>query len=120
MYTEGALLVKQIKGLGIKTIFMGGDGLFVPEFIKLSGASSEGSIMSFLALPYNEVESAKNFVEKFTQKYGEIKTYAPYAYDAAKIVIEAIKRAGKLDRKIVLNEMRNTKDFDGITWENIF
>ncbi|MEK6645798.1 MAG: branched-chain amino acid ABC transporter substrate-binding protein [Candidatus Firestonebacteria bacterium] len=120
MYTEGALLVKQIKGLGIKTIFMGGDGLFVPEFIKLSGASSEGSIMSFLALPYNEVESAKNFVEKFTQKYGEIKTYAPYAYDAAKIVIEAIKRAGKLDRKIVLNEMRNTKDFDGITGKTSF
>lgn len=114
MYPEGALLAKQMKGLKIKAKFMAGDGLYAPEYINLAGISSDGTIISFLAPPFEEIPTAKEFLKKFNERYGEIKTYAPYAYDTANIIIEAIKRAGEPDRAKVIEEIRKTKNYNGV------
>ncbi|MDI6783938.1 MAG: branched-chain amino acid ABC transporter substrate-binding protein [bacterium] len=114
MYPEGGLLSKQMRELGIKTQFMGGDGLYVPGYIKIAGKNAEGTIMTFLAPPWDEFPAAKEFVAKFVPQYGEIKTYAPFAYDAANIIIDAINRAGSTDRAAIVKAVRETKDFNGV------
>ncbi|MFB3896579.1 MAG: branched-chain amino acid ABC transporter substrate-binding protein [bacterium] len=115
MYPEGGLLTKQARDLGIKAKFMGGDGIYVPGYIEIAGKTAEGSIMTFLAPPWDDFPTAKAFVTKFVPKYGQIKTYAPFSYDAANIVIEAIKRAGSTDRAAIVKAIRDTKDFNGVT-----
>jgi branched-chain amino acid transport system substrate-binding protein len=114
MYPEGGLLVKQMRELGIKAKFMGGDGIYVPGYIDIGGKAAEGSLMTFLAPPWDEFPTAKEFVAKFVPKYGQIKTYAPFSYDAANIVIDAIKRAGTTDRAAIVKALRETKDFNGV------
>lgn len=114
MYPEGGLLAKQMRELGIKAQYMGGDGLYVPGYIDIAGKNAEGSIMTFLAPPWDEFPAAKAFVSKFVPKYGQIKTYAPFAYDAANIIIDAIKRAGTTDRAAIVKAIHETKDFNGV------
>ena len=115
MYNEGSLICKQMSDLGIKALFMSGDGCYVPEFKMLTGTKAEGAIVSFLAPPFEMIDSAREFVVKFKKEHSEIKTYAPYAYDAANILIEAYRRAGKQDRKIVNIEVAKTEKFAGVT-----
>ena len=42
------------------------------------------------------------FIERFNAKYGEIQLYAPYAYDAVMVVVEAIKRAQSAESAKIL------------------
>jgi len=101
MYPEGALLMKQARSLGISSRFLVGDGCFDPELINIGGASAEGTLITFLAPPWEQHDSAKAFVKKYESEYGPVKAYAPLSYDAANILIDAIERARTRDRRNV-------------------
>ena len=74
---EAALLVRQLKELGHKAVFLGPDGLFEPEdFIKAAGGTAEGSIVTALAAPPESVPAAKDFIKKYEAKYGTIGPYS--------------------------------------------
>lgn len=105
MFPEGGLIVKQAKQLGLGTTFMAGDGCFAPEFMKIGGSASEGTIISFLSPPWEKGESTKEFVAKFEKKYGAVKNFAPYGYECVNIIAKAVKTAGKADRKAILDTM---------------
>lgn len=107
MFLEGGLIVKQARQLNITATFMMGDGGFAPEFMKIGGNACEGAIVSFLAPPWEEKESTKEFVAKFKEKYGVVKTYAPYGYECINIIAKAIKIAGKAERGAILEAMSN-------------
>jgi branched-chain amino acid transport system substrate-binding protein len=62
---------------------------------KLAGPASEGMACSQAGLPAEA--ASKDFKDAFTAKYGEIKQYAPYFYDAANAAIEAMKKADSAD-----------------------
>ena len=53
------------------------------------------------------------FVKKYQEKYGkDPEAYSIYGYEAAKVVLEAIKTVGKKDREAILKTTLATKDFD--------
>ena len=58
--------------------------------------------------------ASKEFVDAFKAKYGEIKQYAPYFYDATLAVIEAMKKANSTDPAKFAPEMFNVS-FTGAT-----
>lgn len=93
MDAQGAPMIRQLRSLGIKAKFLGGDGAQTTEFTKLAGADAEGVTASSPGLPIDSMPGGKAFREKFTAKYGTIQTYAPYAYDAAMTMVEAMKQA---------------------------
>ena len=114
IYPEGALLIKQARNLDMKCPFMGGDGMYDTTLIKLATPqAAEGTYITFFGADMEQLPTAKEFVLAYKAKYGEIGPFSTYAYDAANIVIEAIKRAGKKDRAAVLAEVKKTKDFHG-------
>ncbi len=117
MHSEAGLIAKQAKSLGINAKIAGGDGMFGTEFGKIAGDAASNAIVSFQAPPYDKANNPnmKNFVANYTAKYGKIVQYAPYSYDAASLVINAISQAEKQDRASVITAMRATKDFDGVT-----
>jgi len=60
-------------------------------------------------------ETAKTFIEAYQDKH-DIVPDAPAAltYDAAKLLFQAIERAGSLDHKAVRDALADT-DYDGVT-----
>jgi branched-chain amino acid transport system substrate-binding protein len=108
MHTEGGLIIKQAKELGIKAPVIGGDGLYGSTLLEVAGPAAEGSYMAFFT-PTAETETGRNFVKNYTAKYGEIETYAPYAYDAANILLEAIAQAKTTDGKKLIEAIRAMK-----------
>jgi branched-chain amino acid transport system substrate-binding protein len=91
MDATGGLMVKQARELGLKAQFAFGDGACTEEMAQLAGAAGEGLACSQAGLP--AAAASKEFRDAFIPKYGETKLYAPFFYDAANVVIDAMKRA---------------------------
>ena len=105
MDAQGAPMVKQLHSLGIKAKFLGGDGVQTFEFLKLAAVDAEGVTASSPGLPLDSMPGGKEFREKFTAKYGVIQNYAPYAYDAAMTLVEAMKKADSAEPAKYLAEL---------------
>jgi branched-chain amino acid transport system substrate-binding protein len=105
MDAQGAPMVKQLRSLGIKAKFLGGDGVQTSEFLKLAGSQADDVTASSPGLPIDSMPGGKEFREKFTQRFGAIQTYAPYAYDAAMTMVEAMKMADSAEPAKYLAEL---------------
>lgn len=119
MDPQGAPLVKQMRNLGIKAQYLGADGLKTLEFLHLAGKDGDGTIASMPGLPLDKMPGGKEFNQKFTAKYGAIQNYAPYAYDAVNVLIDAMVRAGSTEPAKYLPELHKTQ-FKGVTGDISF
>jgi branched-chain amino acid transport system substrate-binding protein len=114
MDPQAAPLAKQMRQLGMSAQFLGADGAQTPKFIELAGPDAEGCIASMPGLPLDNMPGGAAFRQKFEAKYGQIQNYAPYAYDAARVLVEAMKRADSADPAKYLADLPKT-DFQGVT-----
>lgn len=114
MDPQAAPIAKQMHQLGITAQLLGGDGMQTPKFIELAGADAEGAIASIPGLPLDKMPKGADFKQKFEARYGQIQLYAPYAYDAAYVMVEAMKRADSTDPAKYLPELGKTS-YEGVT-----
>lgn len=116
IYPEGALLVRQARALGMTARFMGGDGIANPIFTDLATPDiAEGTLATMVGGDVHKVPTALGFIAEYEKLHGPIGQWSAYAYDAANILIEAIRKAGVKDREAVLKAMRQVPEFPGIT-----
>ncbi|MBI3333465.1 MAG: branched-chain amino acid ABC transporter substrate-binding protein [Candidatus Omnitrophica bacterium] len=121
MFPEGALLIKQKSELEIPAHFLGGDGLFEPTLITLATPrAAEGIYLTTLGADIRQVPSAQSFVRAFEAKHGHLGAYSSYAYEATRLALEAVRRAGRKDRAAVLAAMREIQEYDGILGVHTF
>lgn len=121
VYPEGALLIRQARSLDIPTPFMGGDGLATPVFIQLASAEiAEGTYATMVGGDMKALPAAQSFVKRYESQFGELGQWSAYGYDSAKVMLEAILKAGSKDREAVLKAMREIPSFTGITGEIVF
>lgn len=107
-------MIRQMKELGIKAKFIGGDGMQTPNFIKLAGEASDGAMASIPGLPKDQMPGGKAFLEKYKAKFNqEVELFAPMGYDAVFVFVEAMKRAGSVDPAKFLPEISKT-DYQGV------
>lgn len=90
MDPQAAPLSRQMKSLGIKAELMGGDGMQSAEFLKLAGPAAEGVYGSSPGLPLDKMPGGQDFTTKFNNRFGKVQIYAPFAYDATRVLIAAI------------------------------
>ncbi len=116
-YTEIALIAKQARELGIKSILIAGDGAEAPELIKIGGKAVEGL---YYTTHFDEkavlTPLGKRYVEIFRKRYNR----APDALgalgaDAYLMMLGAIERAGSTDPQKIRDAIEKTKGFQGIT-----
>jgi branched-chain amino acid transport system substrate-binding protein len=120
MDPQGGPLMRQVRSLGITAQFLGGDGLYTPEFIKLAGDASEGAYSSLPGVPLEKMPNGLAFRDKYRAKYNrDIQLYAPFCYDAVNIMIEAMKRADSVKPEEYLPELVKT-DYNGVTARIMF
>jgi branched-chain amino acid transport system substrate-binding protein len=93
----------------------GGSGLNTPRFPEVGEEFAEGVMFTdgfFAGSPRPEIQL---FVQRYRRKYGEDPgTFAAQAYDAAAIVLEAL-RSGAGTREKMLSALGAVKDFPGVT-----
>ncbi len=121
VYPEGALLIRQARSLNLNAILMGGDGLASPIYIELaSPAIAEGTYATMVGGDMEKMPAAQGFIRAYRARFGDPGQWAAYGYDAANILIEAVRQAGKKDREAVLKAMRALPPFQGITGAVVF
>jgi branched-chain amino acid transport system substrate-binding protein len=115
MDAQAGPMMKQIKNLGIVATFLSGDGSQTGKFIELAGDAAEGAYASSPGVPLDQMPGGKDFAERYKAKFNiDIQLYAPYAYDAARVMLEAMKKAGSTDPAKYLPELARIQ-FQGVT-----
>jgi branched-chain amino acid transport system substrate-binding protein len=114
-YHEGALIAKQVKQMGITLPIFGSDGAAHPKYIELGGDAVEGAYYAthFSPATSGHLPVARKLVDKMRAKYGKAPDFIhSEAYDAALVAVDAIRRAGSLDREKIRQAIAAT-DLDG-------
>lgn len=116
-YADAALMSKQAREMGINIPLLGGDAWEAPELIEIGGRFAEGlTFCAHFSEEAAETPKAKEFVEKYKDRYGRhTNTFSAIAFDAYNLLLDSIERVGSLDREKINTELRNTKDWDGVT-----
>ena len=110
LYTEGGLIVRQMRDQGVKAPLMGGDGITSDEFAMVGGPGVEGSLMTYGPDPRNRPE-AKAAVAEFRAKGFEPESYTLYSYAGVQIIKQAAEAAKSLDPKKVADAMHSGMQF---------
>jgi branched-chain amino acid transport system substrate-binding protein len=116
-YTDAALICIQAKQLGLMAPLFGGDGWESEDLVKIGQAAVEGTYFSTHAAADSPDARIKNFVEVYRKRFNG-KTpdaMAMLGYDSAKILADAMKRAGSTDGAKVRDALAATKDFEGVS-----
>lgn len=116
LYTEAALIAKQMKGLNLNIPIFGTDGIFEQSLIDLAGPAAEGIRVSGLLLPTDPDPKIQAFVKAYNAAYGKNPgTYAVFHYDSMKLLAQAMAAVGPDRAKI--NEYLNTMTtpFEGVS-----
>ena len=94
------------------------DGCFEDAFVQAAGAEGFKTLQCYITfggIPPAEMQGkAKEFVDHYKAKYGIMpEGYAIYGYEAARVALEAIRKANKKDRAAILDAARTIRDFEG-------
>jgi len=116
-YTEAALICRQARELEMTMPLFGGDGWEAPELIAIGGSAVEGCYYSTHYSPQVDTPAVRAFVAKFQARFdGETPdAMAALGYDSAKVMVDAIRRAGSTDGPAIRDALAATKDFEGVT-----
>ncbi len=105
MDATGGPLLKQARELGIKAVFSYGDGACTDKMKELAGDAAEGLICSQAGIPVQA--ASKKFLDGYKAKFTiDPILYAPFTYDAANLLIEAMKKANSADPAKYLPELK--------------
>jgi branched-chain amino acid transport system substrate-binding protein len=116
-YGDVALIAKQARAFGLEQPLLGGDGWDAPELWQLGGDALNGSYISTHYSPNSPSSDIQMFVEEYKQRYGNLvpDAHAALAYDAARLLFDALERAGTTDSAPLRDALAQTKDFKGVT-----
>ncbi len=113
MDATGGPLLKQGRELGIKAVFAFGDGACTDKMKELAGDAAEGLLCSQAGIPPQA--ASKKFLEAYKAKFNaDPILYSPFTYDAANLLIEAMKKANSADPAKYLPELQKIS-FNGST-----
>ena len=114
-YEEVGKIVKQAREIGITATMLGTDGWDDPKVADIAGASALNNTY-FSTHYFAEDPGAKSFIDSFTKEYGQApNVFAALGYDAGKLLVDALKRAGSDDPEAIRKAIEETKDLQVAT-----
>ena len=112
-------MMRQMKQLGIKAKFMGGDGICTGELPKLAaGTMDDGQVVCAEAggVEGAAKKSMDDFYAAYKAKFNmDVQVYAPYVYDATNVLVAAMVKAGSSDPAKYLPVLAKTTGHKGVT-----
>jgi branched-chain amino acid transport system substrate-binding protein len=115
-YTDAGLIARQAKALAIRATLLGGDGWDSPKLTEIGGDAVEGAYFSNHYSVDDPSPAVRQFVAAYRKKYGaDPDSIAALSYDAARLLADAMRRAGSTEGKRVRDALAETKDFTGVS-----
>ena len=121
-FPEAALILKQMRAMGMRQQVFGSSRVAYPGLLKIAGPAAEGLVATAAMDPSRQDLKWKTFEERYRQKFNEEPDpYAAYAYDGMNILIAAIRKSG-LNRGRIMDALREyeTKTYDGVAGRAVF
>ncbi len=110
--SSGALMLIQARRAGIEAEIVAQDAVYHPQLVEIAKDAANGVYLTFGFID-EEKPAFKKFKEAYAE-YGEPGAYSGYAYDAAYVLLKAIKETGSTD-PATLREAILAMDFEGAT-----
>ena len=111
-------MLKQMKQLGIKAKFMGGDGICTSELPKLAGdgmADEQVYCAEAGGVEGEQKAAMDKFRADYKAKFGmDVQVYAPYVYDAVNVMVKAMQNANSADPAKYLPALKSIS-YKGVT-----
>jgi len=118
-YEDVGKIIKQARELGMTLPVLGADAWDSPVLVEMGGAQPLNNtyFTNFYSIEdKNPVSNA--FVEAYKKEYGQTPdSMAAMGYDAAKLLVDAIKRADSTDAKKIKEALAATKNFSSVSGE---
>jgi branched-chain amino acid transport system substrate-binding protein len=96
IYEQAGPFFKQAREKGVKSKFLGPDGMDSSDLTKIGGKAVVGMHYTSVAGPVSVYPQAKQFADDYKKKFGKNpEPFAAQAYDATAIAIKAIEAAAK-------------------------
>ena len=119
---ESALILKQIREMGMEQPVYASDRVVSREFLKIAGSHAEGIISTSPYNPKADNPKLKEFKADYVERFGmEADVFAAHAYDGMNLIIEAVQKVG-LNRVLirdVLSDLKTFQGYQGVTGEII-
>ena len=120
-----AIVTRNYQQLGMTLPLYQSHGVASKAFLDLTGDAAEGlrlpatGVLIADQLPEGPQRAVlESFIAEYSAKYGsEPSAFAGHAYDGLYLMVEAIKRAGTIDKASVRDALEATQGFVGITGE---
>lgn len=120
---EAALILKQIRKMGMEQPIYGSDRMVSPEFLEIAGKHAEGIVTTSQYNPTANIPELKAFKTNYFKRFGlEPDVFATHAYDGMNLIIKAIHKVG-LNRVLirdVLSDLKTFQNYQGITGKIVF
>jgi branched-chain amino acid transport system substrate-binding protein len=115
-YTDIGQIAQQSRDLGIKAPLVGGDGWESPKLIEIGGKALEGCYYSNHYFYGDSASLVHDFVQKYKDRFGATPdSMAALAYDAARVLGDALKRAKSTKGADLRDAIAATQGFHGVT-----
>jgi len=115
-YTEAALILRQARQLGITCPFVGGEGWDSPALVQVAGKAADGNYYTDHFSAADPDPRVQRFVQTYRAKFAvSPDALAALWYDGARLLSQAVKRAGSTDAAKIRDALAATRDFEGVT-----
>lgn len=116
-YEEVGKIVKQARELGIGAAMLGADGWDSPKLAEIAGAQALNNTYFTNHYSVDSTDPASQaFVKAYTAEYGQKPdALSVLGYDAARVLVDAIERAGSLEPEKLRAALEATQHFKGIS-----
>ena len=115
-YNDIGQIANQARDLGLKQPLVGGDGWESPKLVEIGGKALEGAFYSTHYIPTDPDPLIQHFVTEYQKRHQRVPDgLSALAYDAARVLVDAFKRAGSTEGPKVRDAIRSTKGFKGVT-----
>ena len=113
IYKDVALIANQARELGIKSIFLGGDGWDSKELLTMAGPALEGCF--YTSQPSFANPITKPYYDSYMAEYKLApETEALFGNDGLLWIADAVTRAGKVDPVALRQALEETTKFQGL------
>jgi len=120
--TEGIYLKEQLSKAGFDKLFFGISGLKTEDFLIIGSEAAEGALVTSPGIRLDSTDAGKKFIEDYNAENFDtpIGAYTPYSYEAALILLQALKACGDNPTALTMRDAIANGSFTGIMGTTTF
>lgn len=116
-FNEVGPIARQKEIVGLNVPMLGGDGWDSAELVTSGGRGIIGGYWTNHYSNYEKRPQVQRFIGEFKKRYGDppATAMAALGYDAALVLLDALKRATSLDSKAITEAIAETRNLDAVS-----